>query len=324
MTLPRRAILPFPLAVAVLWVSSFPTGLHAVETPPPLTAAVFDFQTTGDSLAGKGAQIATLFNAQLSSTAPGLVLVERQELEKTLGEQELGLSGTIAPATAAKVGTLTGAKILVTGRLFEAGGKFFLTAKVIGTETGRVYGESTTFNDLAAMDKAANELAVKVAADIDKRGDTLVAKVETPAERLERLRKLVGGKTPLPSVSVVIAEQHISQFVIDPAAQTEMKLVLQQLGFEVIDPKASNKAPDVEIAGEAFSELAGRHGNLVSCRARVEIRVVRRKDGSGKLLLADRQTDVAVDLAEQVAGKAALENAAVKLLDRVVPTLVSE
>ena len=107
--------------------------------------------------------------------------------------------GTIAPATAAKVGTLTGAKVLVTGRLFEAGGKFFLTAKVIGTETGRVYGESATFNDLAAMDKAANELAVKVATDIDKRGDTLVAKVETPAERLERLKKLVGGKHRCPA-----------------------------------------------------------------------------------------------------------------------------
>ena len=111
--------------------------------------------------------------------------------------------------------------------------------------------------------------------------------------------------------------------MIDPVAQTEMKLNLQQLGFEVIDPKASNKTPDVEIAGEAFSELAGRHGNLVSCRARVEIRAVRRKDGSGKLLLADRQTDVAVDLASR-GGESGVENAAVKLLDRVVPTLVSE
>lgn len=45
---------------------------------------------------------------------------------------------------------------------------------------------------------------------------------------------------------------------------------------------------------------------------------------TGKLLLADRQSDVAVDLAENVAGKRALENASLKLLDRIVPKLAGE
>ena len=46
-------------------------------------------------------------------------MVERAELEKILGEQELGLSGTVSADTAAKVGNLTGAKVLVTGRVFK-------------------------------------------------------------------------------------------------------------------------------------------------------------------------------------------------------------
>jgi len=50
---------------------------------------VLDFQTSGDSLEDKGAEVATLLNADLSA-APELYLVERQELEKLLGEQELG------------------------------------------------------------------------------------------------------------------------------------------------------------------------------------------------------------------------------------------
>ena len=89
---------------------------------------------------------------------------------------------------------------------------------------------------------------------------------------------------------------------------------------EVIDPSTSSKKPDVAGTGEAISELAGRHGNLISCRSRVEIKITQTSDG--KLLLSDRQTGVSSDIAESVAGKASLENAAVKLVDRIVPVLV--
>ncbi len=285
-----------------------------------MTAAVFSFQTSGESLNTRGAEVAALLDAQLSGVAPEVVLVERQEIDKVLGEQELGLSGTVSPDTAAKTGALLGAKVLITGRLFEAGGKYYLVAKIIGTETGRVYGESETFTDPAGLDKAVGALASKIADDLKKRGDTPVAAPEPPGARLERLRRIVAGKGALPTVSVVIAEQHLGRAVIDPAAQTEMKLLLQQLGFEVIDPTATGRQADVQVTGEAFSEPAGRHANLVSCRARVEVMAVR--SATGKLLLADRQTDVAVDLAEHIAGKAALENAAAKLAERLLPKLV--
>ena len=299
--------------IGLPWCSS------GAEKPPVLTAAVLNFQTTGDRLDGKGAEAAVLLNAHLSSAAPDVILVERQELEKVLGEQELGLSGTVTPETAAKVGALTGAKVLVTGRLFEVGEKFFLVAKIIGTETSRVYGETASFGELGALDKAAIELATKIGTDIVQHADALVAKVEAPDTQVERFKKLVAGR-PLPSVSVVIAEQHIGQFVIDPAAQTEMKRVLQQLGCEIVDPGTTGRPADVQITGEAFSEAAGRRGNLLSDRARVEIKVIR--STTGKVLLADRQSDVAVDLAENIAGKIALQNASARLLDRVVPRLV--
>ncbi len=306
--------------LTLFWVFCVPLLAAAAETPPVLTAAVFSFQTTGESLAGKGAEAAALLNARLSSAAPDVVLVERQELEKSLGEQELGLSGTIAPDTAAKVGALTGATVLVTGRLFEAGGRYFLVAKIIGAETSRVYGETVDFGELGALDKGVTALAAKIAADLGKHADTLVAKTEDPGAHLERLKKLVDGKT-LPSVSVTISEQHIGQFVIDPAAQTEVQRTLQQLGCEVIDPGATDRQADVKITGEAFSESAGRHGNLLSDRARVEIKAVR--PATGKLLLADRQSAVAVDIADNIAGKDALQNAASDLLDRLVPALVA-
>jgi len=60
-----------------------------------------------------------------------------------------------------------------------------------------------------------------------------------------------------------------------------------------------------------------RKGNLVSCRARVEIKV--RDKATGQLLAVDRQTSVAVDLSEQIAGKTALQQAAAELAERVIP-----
>lgn len=291
--------------------------LQAEETPP-VSVAVLDFQTSGEGLAGRGAEVAALLNANLSAS-PQVFLVERGELEKLLGEQELGLSGLVSQETSAKIGTLTGAKVLVTGRLFQTGEKYFLVAKVMSTETSRVYGETATFSNAGALDKATEELGSKVAAVIEKRGDTLVAKVEAPEAQIERLKKLVEGKT-LPSISVTVAEQHLRQFVIDPAVETELILSLQKLGFKVIDAKASNEKADILISGEAFSELGGRKGNLIFCRARVELKVT--ESANAALVLADRQTGVGVDLAENVAGKNALENSARKLLDRIVPKLL--
>lgn len=305
--------------IAILFAAASLAAAHAESAPAqPITAAVLDFQGSGEAFAKKGAEAAILLNARLSG-ADQLNLVERQDLDKILGEQELGLSGNVTPDAAAKVGQLTGAKVLVTGRLFPVGNKCFAVAKIIGTETSRVYGETATFGSPDGLDRAVDELASKIVSVIQKQSGNLLAKVETPEARMERLKKLIEGRKLL-SISVQITENHVNHAVVDPAAQTEMQLILQQLGFDVVNP-ASGKVADVTVAGEAFSELAGRRSNLVSCRSRVEIKVT--ESSTGKLLLADRQTDVAVDLAENVAGKTALENAARKLLDRIVPLAVA-
>src|SRR5690348_6683180 len=79
-----------------------------------LPVAVFDFDSKDEGVHDLGPKVATLINANLSAD-PNIVTVERAELDKVLGEQELGLSGTVSADSAAKVGHLTGAKVLVTG-----------------------------------------------------------------------------------------------------------------------------------------------------------------------------------------------------------------
>src|SRR5881628_1752908 len=129
----RRSV-PTILCMALLVL---PAIVHAADV---LTVAVFDFESKDEAVKDLGPKVSALINATLSAE-PRVITVERAELEKTLGEQELGLSGTISPETAAKVGHLTGAKVLVTGRVFKVDRELMMVAKIIGTETSRVYGE---------------------------------------------------------------------------------------------------------------------------------------------------------------------------------------
>lgn len=278
---------------------------------PVLTVAVFDFESKDEAVRDLGPKVATILNATLSAE-PSLIMVERAELEKVLGEQELGLSGTVSADTAAKVGNLTGAKVLVTGRVFKVDKETMIVAKVIGTETSRVYGEMVKGAPAASITDLSAELAKKIAATVGAKGETLVAKVVTREERVAKIKKSLKSDK-LPSVSVKIPEQHFGTPVIDPAAQTELGLVLQECGFKLVDDKSSDKA-DVEISGEAFSAFGLRKGNLISCKARVEVKA---RKANGDIIAVDRQTSVSVDVAEQTAAKTALQNAAAELAERL-------
>jgi hypothetical protein len=304
------------IANVVLFAILLAGTLARAGTPEVLTVAVFDFDSRDEAVRDLGAKVATLVNANLSAQ-PDLITVERTELEKVLSEQELGLAGTVSADSAAKVGQLTGAKVLVTGRVFKVENQTLIVAKVIGTETSRVYGEMVQGPVTASIVDLASNLAAQVAAVVTQKGDTLVAKIQTREERVAKLKPALEGKK-LPIVSVKINEQHYGPHIIDPAAETELGLFLQQCGFKLADA-GSNLKPEVEISGDAFSAFGAQKGNLISCKSRVEIKV--RNVATGNILAVDRQTSVAVDIAEQTAAKTALQNAAIELAARLAPKL---
>src|SRR4051812_8933269 len=161
--------------------------------PEVLTVAVFDFESKDDAVRDLGPKIATLVSATLSSD-PAIVTVERAELEKILGEHELNLSGTVSPDSAVKVGQLTGAKVLVTGRVFKADKELLVVAKIIGTETSRVYGETASGKAGASVNDLSQDLARKIAKTIADKGGTLVAKVESREDRVKKIKESLRGK----------------------------------------------------------------------------------------------------------------------------------
>ena len=295
--------------------SVVPAARSAPTSEQPLTVAIFDFESKDEGMRDFGPKVATLLNANLSAE-PQIITVERAELEKVLGEQELGLSGTVSPETAAKVGHLTGAKVLVTGRVFKADKELILVAKIIGTETSRVYGALVQGPAAASITDLSGDLAKKIATTVTEKGDTLVAKVESHQDRIAKLKKSL-KQSKLPAVSVKIGERHFGQPIIDPAAETELGMILKQCGFTLVDDKSPQKA-DIEITGDAFSALGLRKGNMVSCKARVELKAQKR---TGEIFVVDCQTSVGVDIAEQTAAKTALQNAATELAERILPKL---
>lgn len=282
-----------------------------------ISVAVLDFQSKVNK-GELGGQVGSLLTAFMS-TEEQLILVEREDLAKVLSEQGLGLTGTIRPADAATIGQLTGAKVIVTGRVFDVDQERIFVAKIIGTETSRVYGETVKGHAGVSVSDACRTLARKIAANIKKNGQSLLAQKQSADDVIGRLNAKLKGKQR-PSVSVQISEAHNRGFTMDPAAETEISYMLKKLGFEVIDHTAAIKKPDIKIVGEAFSEFGLKIQDMYSCRARLEVKAIRVENGD--VVAIDRQTSVAVDLGELIAGKSALQKAAKELTERLAEELV--
>lgn len=283
--------------------------------------AILPFRERGKEVKGMGGQVADLVFAKLV-VDPSLYLVDREDLDKTLGEAELNLSGIVNPKEAITIGRLTGAKLIVTGSVFQIDKTVYVVAKIIGTETSRVIGASVKGVVGDGLDNLTGQLGVEIIRVIKKSSDALVAKPVQKLDRLAALKKKLGD-AKRPTVWISIKEQHVGRQTIDPAAETELILICKELGFKVIDTELGrSQQADLLIQGEGMSEFATRHGNLISVKARLEVKVIDR--ATGKVVAIDRQTRVAVDLVEQIAGKKALQDAAADIADRILPKLLKK
>ncbi len=288
--------------------------------------AVLDYAVAARDNPDLGGQMADILSVRLS-VEPDMKLVERARLKDVLAEQKLTLAGLTDPAKAARVGHLVGAKVLLLGRAFPLDDRLMIVTKLIGVETGRVVG---TIRQVPADKELAPEV-LKLSEDVSgllrKRVKDLLPPKARPGDPVAALRKRTGRAFPrgAPAVAVVIPETHIRRAPPDPAAETEIKRLLVRCGFTVVDAGANALAPwarkalkgkpgpwpaavakaDYIVVGEAFSEFALRTGDLVTVTGRAEINLIDRS--TGRIVLADRATQRAIDLAELTAGKAALQ-----------------
>jgi TolB-like protein len=287
---------------------------------PIYPVAILSFEERGAGVKDMGPKITNLLLARLGEK-DNLFLVDREDIKKMLDELELNRSGVVKASEAARVGQLTGARLLILGSVFQDGKKVNMVAKIIGTETSRtrtvaVEGKSDEIGPM--VKEAADKLAAIIANDAGK----LVAPKVKETDRIAALnRRLKKGNRP--DLWISIRERHLGQPSVDPAAQTELMLFAKGTGFTVIDPEEGSKSKgDIIIIGEAFSEFAGRRGGLCSVKGRIEIKAIDRK--TDRVLAVDRQTVVVVDVSEQIAGKSALQQGAAIIAERLLPKLLGD
>lgn len=287
-------------AMAALCVA--PSIARAEETNvPPLSAAVLNFTDGGNGLEGIGKDVSALLQVQLTihSTA---VLVERVELNEVLAEQELTLSDAVTPAQAAKVAQLTGAEVLISGRVFTVQNRIHLVAKVISASTSRVFGATAAYDKGQPLDPAVEKLGQDVAKILTEKSADLRGGPSLEEKTKTEVAALIKDKSAK-KIYVHIPESIVSTSVPDPAAQTEIIRTLENAGWKSV---ANAEDADLVIRGEAFAEVAIRRGNLWFTRARLEFTVT---DPAGKILKTDRVVCGNVDLTQAVGAKGALQKA---------------
>ncbi len=150
------------LVFFVLLVFSF--GLAGVSLAKKPVLGVIDF--TNDTSAGwwsgsVGRELADMLTNELASGGE-FRLVERHKLSAVLREQDLGASGRVRKSTAAKMGRMTGAQYLVTGRVsaFESntegtGGGIRIKGFSLGGKQEKAY----LAIDLRVIDATSGEIA---------------------------------------------------------------------------------------------------------------------------------------------------------------------
>ena len=89
-------------------------------------------------------------------------VIERAQLEEVLKEQKLGLSGAMDSQTAARIGKLAGAKLLILGNVMQIGNSYQLTAKLIDSETGEIITSEIIEVPVTTFDEDADRYLVLV------------------------------------------------------------------------------------------------------------------------------------------------------------------
>jgi curli biogenesis system outer membrane secretion channel CsgG len=301
----------------------------AVLTTIPV--AIIDFESKAPGNPELGQQLGDILTARMSIYNQ-FQLVERKKLKELLKEHQLNLTGMVDNNQAIKLGKMLGAKIMVFGRAFPVDKDLYIVAKIVGTETSQVKGVMAKGKMESNLSDIIDQLVDKLADGLDKWAPQLLPKNEKLENKIKKLKQQLKGKE-LPTIAVIVPETHINRQVADPAAETEIKKIFKEAGFNVIEAKRKNPdqkpkdidltGVDIVITGEGFSEFGARIGGLVSCVARLEVQATDKI--SRKIIASERITRRTVDLSENIAGKKALQGAGhqlgIKLIEAIAKNI---
>jgi hypothetical protein len=304
-----------------------PAGAAATAAPlRPIRVAVFDFEVLkGIDL--EPAALTDQVNGSLAALA-GVTIVNRDQIKKVADEHKASLAGVIDSDSAVQLGKFLAAQYVIVGRASKLDQANSLLVKIVDVSTT----VQTTISAKAPAAGGASALIESLNTNLAPKVKELQKPVKSPADD-PAFAKLTAAAKPLVSkvFLVDISETHINRPLVDPAAQMAVANRLRSLGVEVLIPteapdgwkkslletgKFGDKKVDFMVEGEGTSAYAAQMEGLISCRARVELRVI--AVPGRNVTLTDKGIGAKADLVEALAAKAALEEAGVKGIDAIV------
>jgi hypothetical protein len=304
----------------------------AAQNLRPIRIAVFDVDV-GPDLGAEGPAVTDQLNTMLSAL-PQVTLVNRDQIKKVAEEHQIGLSGLVENSSAVKLGKFLSAQYIIVGRASKIGQTFYLVLRVVDVETTIQTTVSAKAASESGFEAVLERLREPLAADI-RRLQRPVAESEddTALAQLRKLAQPLAGKVLL----VAVEETHVGRPLRDPAAQMAIMQRLRSLGLSVIVPmdpvdgwkesllqtgRYGDKKIDFLLEGEGTSAFAAQIQGLMSCRARVELRLI---PVPGRAVeVSDRGVAAGVDLVEALAAKTALEEAGTQAADALIRRAAKE
>jgi tetratricopeptide (TPR) repeat protein len=157
-------------AVLAVLVISGATQAMAEEIRRPHVIAVLPFKNlkADKETDWVGAGAAETVTTKLVGV-PGILTVERTEIQKVLAEQAFRNSDMADPATAVKVGRLLGAGRIVVGTFFRDSGNDIFNVHVVDVETTQILNAVSLAGKTTDIFEALTKLAESVVESFDKK-----------------------------------------------------------------------------------------------------------------------------------------------------------
>lgn len=131
--------------------------------------AIFDFEVRS-SASGFDALSADVPSALSEAFIAGKIVrpVEREALQKVIGELELSMSGLVDPVTAARAGRMAGARYVLLGTAAIVGNQIRLSCRIVDVETSEIVYAGSTHGDTTNIFEVESKLAKLVEEDFSE------------------------------------------------------------------------------------------------------------------------------------------------------------
>jgi hypothetical protein len=266
--------------------------------------AIVPFESDESQLSEVSSKFDALFRGFISARAE-FISVDRESVAGALEAGDVTNRSALDHNQVERLLKMTGARILVTGRIYSLRNEVVLVARVEDTEEYNVFGETQRIVKGQSPAMAAERLSEAVSRVVSEHQ---AAFREIPEQDLiEAVHLELQGKK-LPAVAIAVEDNHVSEL---------LQGYFEKAGFGIAGQHQAG--PKIVISGEFYVDRGFRKGDLISKKGRISVRANR--SGSGAVFYSEEQTEVATAPTREQAGELVMRRAALKVFSRIAPEI---